>query len=288
MARSGTTLVSHLLGSLDSVHLEIEPHVLWKAGNFRHLSDNEFSIRPQAVDWIRRTLLAASGEKTLIEKSPVNCIRPALVHAVFPEARIVYVERDPVCCVNSNLKRSLTRDSFRFSIIFRKYFRYTGSEDLNGAIGKRKLHQQLRLADLPMFLIYSLRMMWLRNVRNLLPFGPKLKGFQDTVAREGLVGYHVNVMVEAVRCKKMFRELYGPRFKTFQLEELQRKPEEIRRLYDYCGFSVSDKFIHQMMETFNAEKVSFVSMRGENGQEIEKRLAAAGVIGGQSEPEKCS
>jgi len=36
MARSGTTLASHLLGCSPEVYSEIEPHVLWKCGSFRY------------------------------------------------------------------------------------------------------------------------------------------------------------------------------------------------------------------------------------------------------------
>ena len=132
MPRSGTTLVSHLLGSLPEVHLEIEPHVLWKAGNFSYLADDEFDIKPDCTAWIRHKLLAASEGRVLVEKSPVNSIRPQLVHAVLPDAKIVFVERDIVRCVDSNLKRSFGKDSFKFSIILKKYFRYTGSQDLEG------------------------------------------------------------------------------------------------------------------------------------------------------------
>ena len=40
MSRSGTTLVGRLLESQPDVHLETEPHMLWKAGSFAHLADD--------------------------------------------------------------------------------------------------------------------------------------------------------------------------------------------------------------------------------------------------------
>lgn len=278
MARSGTTLVSHLLGSLEQVHLEIEPHMLWKAGNFKFLSDTEYELQSSVVQWIRDKLLSSAKSKFLVEKSPVNSIRPRLVHAVFPEARIVYVERDWVRCVNSNLKRSQSRDSFKLSIIFRKYLRYTGSYDLEGAIGKRKLYQQLRLIDFPMFVLYSLRMIWLRNVRNILPFGPKLANFAEIVARDGLIAYHVQVAAEAVRCKEIYRELYGTNFAAFRLEKLQTDIAEVRRLYAWCGFEVTDDFIHQMIDTYSKERISQSTAKDEADAEIREHLRIAGLI----------
>src|SRR3954463_5792450 len=94
MSRSGTTFVGRLLESRPGVHLETEPHMVWKAGSFAHLADDVVEDDARAAAWIRHTLLDAAGDRTLVEKSPVNCLRPELVYRVFPDARIVYVERD--------------------------------------------------------------------------------------------------------------------------------------------------------------------------------------------------
>ena len=130
MARSGTTLVSHILGSLPGVHIEVEPHALWKSGNYKYFNDEEYDITPSIINYIRKKFAENLGDKILIEKSPINALRPDLVHAVFPEAKIVYIERDPVRCIYSNYSRSVKKDSFRLSITLKKYFLYTGSKDL--------------------------------------------------------------------------------------------------------------------------------------------------------------
>src|SRR4026208_2464215 len=106
MARSGTTLVSHILGSLPGVHIEVEPHALWKSGNFKYLDDEEYDATDEIAAKIRKKFTKDLAGKTLIEKSPINCLRPYLVHKVFPEAKIVYIERDPVRCIYSNYNRS--------------------------------------------------------------------------------------------------------------------------------------------------------------------------------------
>src|SRR5436190_10820634 len=145
MARSGTALVSHVLGSLPKVHIEVEPHGLWKSGNFKYLNDEEYDINEKIVNNIRKKLTGNLNGKRLIEKSPINTLRPYLVHAVFPNAKIIYLERDPVRCIYSNYSRSLKKDAFKLSIILKKYFVYTGSRDLSGAISARKLSKQISL-----------------------------------------------------------------------------------------------------------------------------------------------
>ena len=71
-----------------------KPESPWKAGSFRHLADDVVEDDPRAAAWIRSELLGAAGSRTLIEKSPVNCLRPDLVHRVFPDARFVQTHRD--------------------------------------------------------------------------------------------------------------------------------------------------------------------------------------------------
>jgi len=273
MARSGTTLASHLLGLLPETHLEIEPHVLWKCGDFSCLHDSDAKRKPEDILWIRRKLTeAVPNGKILVEKSPVNCLRPNTVHSVFPDAKIIYIERDPVRCIYSNISRSLKRDSFKLSIILKKYFFYTGSGDLGGAIGKRKLYQQLRFKDLFSFCLYCLRMIWIRNVMKLLPFGPKINNFKNIVKNKGILFYHVAVFKEAERCKSIFKKNYGERICFFKMEDLQTKPSEIQKLYDFCDFNVEMKEIESSLKTLDIKKVQGATKKSEMDDQIRALL----------------
>ncbi len=273
MARSGTTLVSHLLGLLPETHLEIEPHVLWKCGDFKFLHDSDCKRKSKDIMWIHRKLMSAVPEgKILVEKSPVNCLRPHTVHSVFPEAKIIYVERDPVRCIYSNISRSLKRDSFKLSIILKKYFLYTGSDDLEGSIGKRKIYQQLRFTDLSAFCLYCLKMIWIRNVKKKLPFGPKIKNFEAIVKNKGILAYHVDVFKEAERCKSVFEKKYGNRISFFKMEDLQTKPVEIQKLYDFCGFKKELKAIEVFFKTLNVKKAESAIQKSELDEQISALL----------------
>lgn len=275
MARSGTTLVSHLLGMLPETHLEIEPHIMWKCGDFDLLYDSDCERKPEDVLWIRREFLSAIPEgKVLVEKSPVNCLRPHTVYSVFPDAKIVYVERNPVRCICSNIQRSLKKDSFKLSIIFKKYFIHSGSNDLEGAIGKRKLYQQLKCRDLPMFCLYCLRMIWIRNVKNRLPFGPKIKNFEAIVKSKGISAYHVEVYKEAERCKAIFKQKYGDKICFLKMEELQTNLFELQRLYDFCGFKKESKEIETIFRTIDTGRVEKATQKSECDEEIITLLKA--------------
>lgn len=273
MARSGTTLVSHVLGSLSEAHTEVEPHALWKSGNFQFLNDQEYRCSESISSRIRNKFLKSLPQgKTLVEKSPINSIRPDLVYSVFPDARIIYIERDPVRCIYSNYSRSLSNDSFKFSIILKKYFFYTGSKDLDGAIGKRGLFKQLSFNDIPLFIRYSLYMMYLRNFRKCLPFGVKLKNFDTIVKNHGLLYYHVKVHQFSKTCKSLFKEKYGDNMEVFRMEDIMNSTLEIERLIAFSGLSYTIEQLETIKKSFDSSRVQSASKSNVIDSEIRTLL----------------
>jgi hypothetical protein len=281
MSRSGTTFVARLLESRPEVHLETEPHMVWKAGSFRHVADDVVEDDTRAAAWIRHTLLSAADGKTLVEKSPVNCLRPELVHRVFPDARIVYVERDAARCIDSNYKRTLKHESMKPSIVLRKYLTPKRAEHDFGAhldaTGGRALHEQIRPRDWLPFAVYTARLLWLRQTKGPLPFGPKTAGFADTVRRDGPLAYHVEVFRVAKARKARFEALYGDHLASFRLEALQSDAAEIERLYAFCGFAVDRATIDALITDFDRDLVERASQSGPHDEEIHQLMKAQGV-----------
>ncbi|HEY2727750.1 MAG TPA: sulfotransferase [Parafilimonas sp.] len=274
MARSGTTLVSHIIGSLPDVHIEVEPHALWKSGNFKYFNDEEYDITSTIVNNLRNKFLKNIGDKIFVEKSPVNCLRPQLVHAVFPEAKILYIERDPIRCIYSNYKRSLKNDSFKLSIAVKKYFIYAGSKDLPGAISNRKIFQQVTFSDLPEVLLYSIKMLYLRQF-NTLPFGPKLKHFMQIVKDKGLLGYHVEVYQRALSYRQNFIELYGDNLEVFSMENIMADPNEIKRMIEFIEMPYSLQWLQRIRNTFDEERVARSNITNAIDKQIEELLINA-------------
>ena len=291
MSRSGTTFVARLLAAQPGAHLETEPHMVWKAGSFAHVADDVVEDDARATAFIRATLLRAAGDGTLVEKSPVNCLRPDLVHRAFPDARIVYVERDAQRCIDSNYRRTLKQESLKPSIVIRKYLAPRHGAQRHGAsttdttdfgahldaTGGRPLHTQIRPRDWLPFTIYTLRLMWLRQRHGALPFGPKTDGFADIVQTRGPLAYHVEVYRIAKNRKLRFEELYGDRLATFRLEDLQSDPSEIGRLYAFCGFPVDRSKIEETIRGFDRSLVERASQSGPDDEEIHRLMKAQGL-----------
>lgn len=277
MARSGTTLVSHILGSLPDIHIEVEPHALWKSGNFHYHNDEEYDISNKIVNHIRSKIMGAARGKNIVEKSPINCLRPDLVHAVFPDAKIVYIERDPVRCINSNYNRSLKKDSFRFSIVLKKYFLYTGTEDMNGAISYRKLYEQIKITDFFSFLKNSLYMIWLREMKDLLPFGPKIQNFAAITKEKGLLYFHTQVFKKSVAYKQRYKQLYGDNMEVFKMEKIMNNPEETERLIAFTALPCPEGAIQKILATMNKERIKDAVKKSSSDDEIIRLLAEAGI-----------
>jgi hypothetical protein len=287
MSRSGTTLVTRLIGTQPGVHLETEPHMLWKAGSFRHLADDVVEDDPRAAAWIRNELLGAAGSRTLIEKSPVNCLRPDLVHRAFPDARIVYVERDATRCIGSNYHRTLNQESLKPSIVARTYLTPKRAHSHRGeeydfgthldADTSRSLRNQVRPIDWVPFSIYASRMLWLRQTKAGLPFGPKTAGFVDMVKRDGALAYHVEVYRIAKERKRRFEALYGENLTTFRLESLQTDVAEIARLYAFCALAIDEASIEATIHAFDPDLIAAASRPGPHDDEIQRLMAAVGV-----------
>jgi hypothetical protein len=255
--------------------------MVWKAGSFAHLADDVVEDDARAAAWIRHTLLSGAAAATLVEKSPVNCLRPDLVHRVFPDARIVYVERDPARCIDSNYRRTLNHESLKPSIAIRKYLTpRRGKGDFGAhldATGGRSLRKQVRPRDWVPFTIYTARLLWTRQTKGPLPFGPKTEGFVEIVQRAGPLGYHVEVLRVAQERKARFVELFGDRLATFRLETLQTDPGEIARLFEFCRLPTDLDSIDALIGDFDRDLVSRASRPGPHDEEIHRLMRTQGV-----------
>ncbi|MEX0719988.1 MAG: sulfotransferase [Balneolaceae bacterium] len=252
LTRSGTTFVTNILAKSGQFKVEVEPHALWKSGNYKYLNDEEYDVNEKTVAKIKKTLCGHLEGKRLLEKSPINSLRPYLVHKVFPDAKIVYIERDPIRCIYSNYERSLKNDSFKPSITLRKYFFKTGYEDLPFATSNRKLFSQLTWEDLPYFTKYVCYMVWQRSIKpSLFPFGPKLKNFMSYIEKNGFLKYHVEVFVRSLHFKAVFESLYQDRLKTFRLEKLMTDRNELVQLFEWAGLEVNEKDLRKVLSNID-------------------------------------
>jgi tetratricopeptide (TPR) repeat protein len=99
--RSGTTLLDTLLMNLSELQIfEEAPMVerveamLDSPGQVGTLSDGELELLRQAYFKEANAVQALDG-RTIVDKFPLHLVRIALIHRLFPEARLILVERHP-------------------------------------------------------------------------------------------------------------------------------------------------------------------------------------------------
>ena len=105
--RSGTTLLQNMIGlDQDSVSW-FEPRTIWAyaAPMRRHDIFTADDATPHVTRYIRRRFLKfqeMNGGKRIIEKTPSNLMRIPYVDAIFPEARYIYIVRNPLSYIFSS------------------------------------------------------------------------------------------------------------------------------------------------------------------------------------------
>ncbi|HEY1605401.1 MAG TPA: sulfotransferase [Allosphingosinicella sp.] len=121
--RSGTTLLDTLLMNLPSLHVLEEMPVLLQVelalgseARLARLSSAEAKrLRALYYRTLAGTAPAPAG-RTIVDKHPLHMARMALVHRLFPDARIVFVERHPcdavLSCFMANFQLNHAMRSF--------------------------------------------------------------------------------------------------------------------------------------------------------------------------------
>lgn len=104
--RSGTTILGEVLGRHPDIVQIYEPYFLW---DFHHgsgqsdqrLESDASSTSKQFIRSEFERVLARSGKRLLVEKSPENSFRIPFVNAIFPNAKWIHMIRDGRDCVAS-------------------------------------------------------------------------------------------------------------------------------------------------------------------------------------------
>ena len=122
MMRSGTSLVEQIIASHPSAT---------GAGELGYWSDamrqNEAAIRQNLLDATTRTKLAEGYLRTLeeyssdaihvVDKAPINSDHLGIIHSVFPNARIIYMRRDPIdTCLSCYFQHFSPAHNFAMSL----------------------------------------------------------------------------------------------------------------------------------------------------------------------------
>ena len=105
--RSGTSLMHDLFDMHPEVKSWYEPRTIWAYADpgRRHDRFDENDATPDVVTYIRGRFLRYQrkhGNARIMEKTPSNLMRIPYVRAIFPEARYLYLVREPLANISSS------------------------------------------------------------------------------------------------------------------------------------------------------------------------------------------
>jgi hypothetical protein len=101
MPRSGTSLVEQIIASHPAARgaAEVEfwsPVVAKNANSFLREPPDEPTRKKLAQGYLRVLTANGAGAARVVDKSPFNSEYLGVIHSVFPQARIIYLQRDPI------------------------------------------------------------------------------------------------------------------------------------------------------------------------------------------------
>lgn len=237
--RSGTTLLTDLLGAHPDVAVINEPRLVWRFGNDRCSDElRRHHARPEVIDHIHGAfgaVLDQTGRSRVVEKTPANSVRPRFVDAVFPDAVYVHITRNGWSAVPS----------------LRAFWqgRSAGFDRRQAAKLGRRL-REARPSQVPYYARELLRRASAGLGRHQPLYGARLAGLQEMVDELGHLEAAARQWRTSVEQAAVFgRSLPAGRYLEVQLESLDR--ERVRGLVAFCGLAPSSDVDRRVQEGFD-------------------------------------
>lgn len=241
--RSGTTLLQRLIARHPDTVPLYEPVGLWLYADPGR-SDDEFDetdATERVKRYIRKQFLKfqqANGGRRIVEKTPHNILRIPFVRAIFPEARYVYIVRNPLSYISS-VELKWQKPAGRKRIM--KRLAHTPPTQWHRYFGRFVTQQ------------------WEKKVRKrkyLSVWGPRYRGIHDDLKQDGQMA--VIARQWARSAEKAQGDLAGFRageVLAIRYEDLVREPvEQMRRIYAHVGLEMSDDLAAYIRDEVRADR----------------------------------
>lgn len=216
-----------------------------------------------------------NGDRTIVEKTPHNILRIPYVRAIFPEARYLYIVRNPLSFVSS---------------VELKWQR--------PARGKRimKRLKSTPVSQLHLYVGRFLSQQWNNRIlrrKYLSVWGPRYKGIQHDVRTEDLLTVIARQWARATRKAENDLEAFDEgQLLRLRYEDFVENPvEHLERICAHCELHMTDEMAEYVRATvktdrqgkwqrFSAEQLSRIlpdltEQMSRNGYEVPDEIAGA-------------
>ena len=243
--RSGTTILSAILGAHRDVAHLVEPRMTWRYGNDRK-SDmlRPEDATPKVIEHVRARFadFVNNQNKTkLVEKTPSNSLRPDFVDRVFPDAKYIHI----------------IRNGYDACLATEDFWDKHATGVSNVAPGRlRQRVAELGLMRLPYYLPEFARRIAPGPMTKLLGpnlWGPRLPGMSAMLRDMGPLAVACMQWRMCVEISCHFgRSL--PRNRYFELKLENINAEQIRKLISFCELPQDDQVDRYIQENFDTTR----------------------------------
>jgi len=240
--RSGTSLLSGVIGKHRDLAVAMEPRLVWRYGNDGK-SDmlQPDDARPAVVRYIRSrfaSLVREQGRSRLVEKTPANSLRPGFIDRVMPDCLFVHILRNPIDCV-VGMRDFWTSNQAGLRPPG------DGATSLRSNPLVRRL-REMRPRQAPYYaaeLARRLAPSWLEPVVGPRTLGPRLPGMDQIWREFDLLAVSALQWRWCVEVSCQYgRRLPADRYMECRLEDLDH--EALERILDFCGLD-PDPGVHE-------------------------------------------
>lgn len=241
--RSGTTMLQKIIASHPSVVPLYEPVGIWlyadPSRDHDEFDDSDATARVRR--YIRRRFLKyqrENGNKIIVEKTPANILRIPYVRAIFPEARFIYIVRNPLSFVSS---------------VELKWQR---------PVATRRIKMRLKTTPITQLHHYVgrlLKQQWNSRIlkRKYLPiWGPRYRGIQQDLKEADLLTVIARQWARAAAKAEHDLAQFEPgQVLRLRYEDLVDDPlSGLQRICTHCGLEMSTDLARQVQDMVKTDR----------------------------------
>ena len=241
--RSGTTMLQRILATHHDVVELYEPVGMWLYADPSRDHDefDESDATERVQKYIRGQFLkyqTEHGDRTIIEKTPHNILRIRYVREIFPDARFLYIVRNPLSFISS---------------VELKWQRPAGSKRL------LKRVKSTPITQIPFYLKRFLNQQWYNRIlrrKYLSVWGPRYKGIQKDLKDEDMLTVIARQWARAAskadRDLALFDE--GQVFKLRYEDFVENPVDYLRRICLHCEVEMTDEMVEYVRTTVTTDR----------------------------------
>lgn len=241
--RSGTTMLQKIIASHPAVVPLYEPVGIWLYADPGRDNDefDESDATERVKSYVRGRFLTyqrENGNRIIVEKTPANILRIPYVRALFPEARFIYIVRNPLSFVSS---------------VELKWQR---------PVATRRIKMRLKTTPLTQLHHYVGRLIkqqWNSRVlkRKYLPiWGPRYRGIQQDLRESDLLTVIARQWARAAaKAEKDLAQFEPGQVLKLRYEDFVDDPlSGLQRICDHCGLELTTDLARQVQEMVKSDR----------------------------------